>query len=185
MKLYGSYTSPFVRHCRILLLESGLPCEFIVTDGAASAAKSPAKKVPFLEDGELFLTDSCSIIKYLREKNMQAFCFTAIEYDRFCLVNTLLEASVNLFMLEKDGILPAQSAYLQRHVARIQSGLATLDGMRWPSAGPYNDAELRLLCFLDWALFRKRFTFDEYTNLTAFLAAARAYQPFTQTIPHG
>jgi glutathione S-transferase len=111
MKLYGSYTSPFVRHCRILLLESGLPCEFIVTDGVASAAKSPTKKVPFLEDGELFLTDSCSIVKYLREKNMQAFCFTAIEYDRFCLVNTLLEATVNLFMLEKDGILPAQSAY--------------------------------------------------------------------------
>jgi glutathione S-transferase len=57
--------------------------------------------------------------------------------------------------------------------------------MRWPSAGPYNDAELRLLCYLDWVLFRKRFTFDEYPNLTAFLAGARAYQPFTQTIPHG
>lgn len=184
MKLYGSYTSPFVRHCRIVLLETGLPCEFIVTDGAASAAKSPTRKVPFLEDGELLLTDSCSIVKYLREKNMQAFCFTAIEYDRFCLVNTLLDASVNLFMLEKDGILPEQSAYLQRHAARIKSGLATLETMRWRSAPPYNDAELRLLCYLDWVLFRKLFSFDEYTNLTQFLNNARSYQPFTQTIPH-
>lgn len=184
MKLYGSYTSPFVRHCRIVLLESGLPCEFIVTDGVASAAKSPTKKVPFLEDGDLRLTDSCSIIKYLREKNRQAFCFTAIEYDRFCMVNTLLDASVNLFMLEKDGVVPQQSAYLQRHEARIRSGLAELDAMRWPHAGHYNDAELRLLCYLDWVLFRKRFTFDEFTNLTAFLTGARTYQPFVQTIPH-
>lgn len=184
MKLYGSYTSPFVRHCRIVLLESGLPCEFILTDGVASAAKSPTKKVPMLEDGELVLTDSCSIVKYLREKNMQAFCFTAIEYDRFCLVNTLLDASVNVFMLGKDGILPEQSAYLQRHQARIQSGLATLETMRWPSAGPYNDAELRLLCYLDWALFRKLFSIDEYTNLTQFLTSARQYLPFSQTIPH-
>ena len=29
MKLYGSFTSPFVRHVRIVLLETGLACEFI------------------------------------------------------------------------------------------------------------------------------------------------------------
>lgn len=183
MKLYGSYTSPFVRHCRIVLLETDLDCEFIETDGAASAAKSPTKKVPFLEDGGLTLTDSCAIVKYLREKSGQAYCPTVIEYDRLCLVNTLLDASVNLFMLEKDGILPEQSNYLKRHVARIQSGLIEFNQMVLPVAGPYHDAELRLACFLDWVLFRERLVFDEYKNLTDFLKGAHQYPPFAKTVP--
>ena len=37
MKLYGSYTSPFVRHCRIVLLETQQSCEFIETDQTSSA----------------------------------------------------------------------------------------------------------------------------------------------------
>lgn len=184
MKLYGSYTSPFVRHCRIVLLETGLDCEFIETDGAASAAKSPTKKVPFFEDGEVFLTDSGAIVKYLREKAGQVFCPGAFEYDRFCMVNTMLDASINLFLLEKDGITPEQSPYLKRHVARIQSSLADLDAMELPATAPYNDAELRLLSFLDWVLFRKRLTFAEYNNLTGFLANAASYPAFAQTAPH-
>ena len=53
MKLYGSFTSPFARHCRIVLLETGQACDFVETDYAASAAASPAKKVPFLQDGDI------------------------------------------------------------------------------------------------------------------------------------
>lgn len=185
MKLYGSYTSPFVRHCRILLHESNLDWEFVETDGVASAAQTPTKKVPFLRDGDLALTDSCSIVKYIREKNGQPFCFTVLEYDHLCMVNTMLDASVNLFMLEKDGITADQSKYLQRHSARIKASLAELNQRVWRDTGPYNDAELRLLCYLDWVLFRKRFTFDEYTNLTAFLTSARNYLPFTKTAPVG
>ncbi|RZA06776.1 MAG: hypothetical protein EOO68_04495 [Moraxellaceae bacterium] len=73
MKLYGSYTSPFVRHCRIAILETHGECEFIETDQAVSAAKSPTKRVPFFEDGEIFLTDSNAILKYLREKSGQIY----------------------------------------------------------------------------------------------------------------
>ena len=41
MKLYGSYTSPFVRHVRIALLETQQAFEFIETDQAGSSAQSP------------------------------------------------------------------------------------------------------------------------------------------------
>ena len=184
MKLYGSFTSPFVRHCRIALLEGKLNCEFVKTDGAGSAEKSPTQKVPFLEDGDLFLTDSCSILKYLREKSGTAFCPTVIEYDRFCMVNTMLDATVQLFMLAKENITTEQSNYLKRHSARIQSTLAQLDQLVLPEQGPYHDAELRLACYLDWVMFRKIFPFDHYQNLTRFLAAAQSYAPFAQTLPH-
>lgn len=183
MKLYGSYTSPFVRHCRIVLLDKKLDCEFIEADHAVSAVKSPTKKMPFLEDGEIFLTDSTAIVKYFREKAGEVFCHDITTFDHLCLVNTLLDASVCLFMLEKDAIKPEQSIYLQRHEARVQSGLAELDNMSWPDKGPYNDLELRLLCYLDWALFRQRFTFDQHRNLTTFLATARQYPHFAQTSP--
>lgn len=183
MKLYASYISPFARHCRIILLETGLECEFIETDSASSALNSPTKKVPFFEDGEIFLTDSSAIVKYLREKAGQGFCTDATEYDRFCMVNTLLDATYLLFMLEKDGITPKQSPYLQRHEARVQSSIIELNRISWPGRAPYNDAELRLLCYLDWVKFRQRFNFDEHKNLVDFLASARSYQPFIQTVP--
>ena len=62
MKLYGSYTSPYVRHCRIVIEQLGLACDFVEADYTLSAKKSPSMKVPFLQDGDLQLTDSTSIL---------------------------------------------------------------------------------------------------------------------------
>lgn len=183
MKLYGSFTSPFVRHCRIALLEANLACEFIETDAAASAVKSPTKKVPFFEDGAIALSDSSSILKYLREINGGTFCADAREYDQLCLVNTLMEAAINLFFLERDGITPTQSAYLTRHSARIESGLAELNNVPHSLQAPYTEAELRLGCFLAWVKLRNRFDFSQFKNLTLLLAQLENYPPFANTRP--
>lgn len=70
MKLYGSLTSPYVRKVRIVLLEKGLPCEFVVqgaTDpGSRVPGLNPLGKVPVLErdDGEA-LFDSPLICEFL------------------------------------------------------------------------------------------------------------------------
>jgi len=183
MKLYGSFTSPFVRHCRIALLESGLPCEFIETDQAGSAAKSPTQRVPFLEDGEVFLTDSSSILKYLREQSGKTFLLSAAELDQYCMVNTALDATVNLFFLQRDGVDLQAYEYTKRQAARIESSLAELNGLPLPSAAPYTDAQLRLACYLGWGLFRKRINIDAHENLQRFLAGINRYQPFLDTAP--
>lgn len=73
MELYGSYTSPYVRHCRLAMLEAGLDFKFVETDALASARKSPTQKVPFLKDGDITLNDSCSIVKYVRERSGKRF----------------------------------------------------------------------------------------------------------------
>ncbi|WP_352339711.1 glutathione S-transferase N-terminal domain-containing protein, partial [Psychrobacter sp. 16-MNA-CIBAN-0192] len=88
MKLYGSFTSPFVRHCRIALLESTLDYQFIETDQASSATLSPTKRVPFLHDGELSLTDSSAILRYIRHKSSKTYLDTVVELDQFCMINT-------------------------------------------------------------------------------------------------
>lgn len=183
MKLYGSYTSPFVRHCRIALLETGLDCEFIETDQAGSAAQSPTKRVPFLQDGDYFLTDSSSIIKYLREKAGGNFCASAKEFDEYCMVNTALDTTVNIFFLEKDSANVSSIPYVQRQLARIESSLAELNKLNLPTSAPYNDAQLRLACYMSWAIFRNRVDFSSYKNLQTFFAGINQYIPFINTAP--
>jgi len=189
MKLYGSYTSPFVRHCRIALLESNMTAEFIETDAKTSAQLSPTQKVPFLViDDKHTLTDSSAILKYIREASGNTY-FQESEgcehYNQYCTANTLLDTALNVFFLEKDGILSANSAYLQRQQSRIQSGLEQLEQLNLAAEAPYHDGELRIACFLDWALFRNRINVDGYPRLNAFLQSIRQYPYFTQTAPKG
>jgi len=183
MKLYGSYTSPFVRHCRIILLEEKINYEFIETDAAGSATQSPTKRVPFLQDGEQFFTDSSSIIKYLREKSGKKFCNSTKELDEYCMANTALDTTINLFFLERDGVKIADIPYLQRQAARIESTLTELNKLTLPKSAPYNDAQLRLACYIGWATFRKRVDFSPYQNLKVFFANINQYENFTATNP--
>lgn len=183
MKLYGSLTSPFVRHCRIVLLETQQTFEFIETDQTSSAVKSPTKRVPFLEDGPVFLSDSSSIIKYLREKAGQTFCKTAEELDHLCLVNTALDTTVNLFFLKRDGVDIEKIPYLQRQAARIQSIITELNQPPLPTTAPYNDVQLRLACFIDWAKFRKQLDFSHFNHLEAFYSGVLRYKHFQTTEP--
>lgn len=183
MQLFGSYTSPFVRHCRIVVIESGLTVEFIETDAQASAIQSPTKRVPFLRDGDLSLTDSSSIVRYLREKSGQAFLPRVEDLDHYCLINTVLEANVNLFFLEKEGITSEQSPYLQRQKGRVESTLEELDKLALPTQPPYNDVQLRLGCLLAWGRYRKRFTVERLPHLQALLKAMDDYEPFIATAP--
>jgi len=183
MKLYGSYTSPFVRHCRIALLETGFACEFIETDQARSAVQSPTKRVPFLEDGDVFLTDSIAILKYLREKAGQTYLASVNELNQFCMVNTALDATANLFFLERDGVDLQAYEYTRRQAARIESSIAELNNLNLPASAPYNDVHLRLACYLAWGLFRKRINVDAHENLQKFLAGIHRYEPFAETTP--
>ncbi len=183
MKLYGSYTSPYVRHCRVALLEAGLAFEFVETDFSGSAKKSPTQRVPFLEDGNQFFTDSSSIIKYLREKVGTKFCASAKELDDFCLVNSALDATTNLFFIERDGVQIADIPYLLRQAARIETILGELNAMELPVSAPYNDAHLRLACYMGWAKFRKRVDFTPFSNLENFFANANHYEIFRITTP--
>jgi glutathione S-transferase len=183
MKLFGSYTSPFVRHCRIVLLETKLDCDFVETDQSASAIKSPTKRVPFLEDGDIFLTDSSAIIKYLREKAGGSFCASTQELNKFCLVNAALDTVVNLFFIKRDGVDITQIPYLQRQADRIQSTLEELNNTAFSMQAPYDDADLRLGCFISWAKLRNQVDFSVFSNLEKFYEGILGYDAFVKTKP--
>jgi glutathione S-transferase len=164
-------------------LETDSTCEFIETDQAHSAIQSPTKRVPFLEDGNVFLTDSIAILKYLREKAGQSYLTSVDELNQFCMVNTALDTTANLFFLERDGVNLQAYEYTRRQAARIESSLAELNHLSLPASAPYSDVHLRLACYLAWALFRKRINIDVHENLQKFLAGINQYSPFTDTAP--
>ena len=184
MEIYGSFTSPFVRHCRIALLETQLVCTFIETDATQSAEISPTKKVPLLVDGELTLTDSSSILRYLREKAGATFMPDITDFELFNMTNTVMDACVNLFFLEKlDNISVEQSSYLARQKARVLSGLEALNEAPLAAQLPLSDGRIRLACFLDWGVYRERIDLKPFTNLTRLLDVARTDKNFIKTMP--
>lgn len=191
MELYGSFTSPFARHCRIVLLETGAEHQFIETDNAKSATLSPTQKVPFLHYSEhntvKHLNDSSAILKYLREQAGQSFFNDKVEslqqFDHFCTTNTLMDTTINVFYLEKDGLTENNSAYIARQKQRLETGLKALEALTLSHTAPFNDLELRIACFLDWALFRQRITLISYPRLNSFMDAIKNYPHFAITAP--
>lgn len=187
MILYGSFTSPYVRHCRIAVEQGGLDCLFQETDYLASATLSPTKRVPLLKDGDLTLTDSSVILRYLREKSNQDFLPCLSDLELFCLCNTALDTAANLFFLERDGFQTKGGDYLERQSSRLTSSLNELelvaDSISNDELNLKLDSHLRLVCFLSWGVFRKRFSLAERANLQRLLEGAEEDSTFSQTQP--
>ncbi len=187
MKLYGSLTSPYVRHCRIALLEEEVEVEFCKADSVLSAVMSPMQKVPYMEcevEGNKFvLSDSLAILKFIREQKGRGFLANVKSVNDFCATTTIMDACINVFYLEKDGLTPRQSAYLERQNQRIQTGLQYLEKQGFSENIARDDVLLRLACFLDWALFRNRVSLSDFPSLRGLLERANNYPIFEQTKP--
>ncbi len=187
MKLFGSRTSPYVRHCRVALVKQDMAFEFVETDYAASARQSPTRRVPFLEhEGSggvaVRLTDSTSILRWVRERDGRTFLADPAAFDRYLMVNTAMDATVNLFLLERDGLRPDEVPYLARQRDRVDSSLAELD-RQFTDAPHADDDGLRLACFLSWAAFRNRIQTGSYPALERVVEAWDADPTFAGTHP--
>ncbi|RUO29513.1 glutathione S-transferase family protein [Aliidiomarina sanyensis] len=186
IRLFGSFTSPFVRHCRIALAQAGLPYEFVETNYQQSAQGSPTQRVPYLEWEETKLTDSTSILKFIRAQQSQDFLPSLAECELYATANTLLDTTINLFLLEKDGCTPDNTPYLARQLARLGTTLENLNGQVWPTDHKVvvtDDGMLRLCCYLDWVLFRNRLDLTPYPNLLTLLKTAQQNPTFTASAP--
>lgn len=181
--LYGSFTSPFVRHCRYVMTQLEQPFEFVQTDYSQSATGSPLQRVPFMTVGDLKLTDSSSILRYAREQAGQAFLPELSDYDRYAMVNSLLDTAVNLFLLERSGITEVQAEYLGRQKARLETGLAALNQSVTPEQALAKDCHIRCACFVAWAIYRDRLEFSPYPQLLALAETASKDDLFSRTAP--
>jgi len=183
MKLFGSTTSPFARHCRIALEQTQQPYELVAVDYGTSAKESPTQKVPYAQWRGRLLTDSSTIIKMTRESAGQTFLASVEDFECFTLATTLLDTAINLFLLEKSGVQAKEVDYLQRQAQRLQTGLVALNEVVEPEQALTLDGHIRAVCFIDWALMRERVDFDGLDNLTALLHQAQQHDVFQSTDP--
>ncbi len=181
LKLYGSLTSPYVRHCRIALLQENHPFEVVPTDYAASAANSPTKRVPFMEEDGLVLTDSTSILQHVRGRAGKPFLATAAEADVYFLADTALDTAVNLFLLERDGL--TDSPYLTRQRERLTSCFEALEQVATDWDGNWSDGPIRIGCLLAWTRFRNRFDHSGFEALARMMTQLGNDPHFQATAP--
>ena len=195
MKLYGVRTSPYVRHARVALTQSNLEWELeqVTLD---TISRSPTLRVPFLIDGDLTLSDSSVIVRYVREQSGQAFLATVADHELFALVTSVLDTAVNVYLMNIGDSadlaeVPAGASaigfdpktYFERQQERIAVGMQELEHCQLSSSQPYTDGEIRLACLLDWAAYRGTIDLSGKDNLCRFLNEIRMWQPFAETAP--
>ena len=195
MKLYGVRTSPYVRHARVALTQSNLEWELeqVTLD---TISRSPTLRVPFLIDGDLTLSDSSVIVRYVREQSGQAFLATVADHELFALATSVLDTAVNVYLMNIGDCadlaeVPAGASaigfdpktYFERQQERIAVGMQELEHCQLSSSQPYTDGEIRLACLLDWAAYRETIDLSGKDNLCRFLADIRAWPPFAETAP--
>jgi glutathione S-transferase len=183
MHLYGTVTSPYVRHCRIALRHESIPFEFTHADFETSARDSPTKRVPYLRDGDLFLTDSTAILWHIRAHGgKQLFGHgRAREAERYFLADTALDTAINLFLLERDGV--TDTSYLQRQKQRLVATFEALDATIGQWAGSWDDGFLRIGCLLDWVGYRNRYDISAHAGLARFHRTCEGWPVFAETAP--
>lgn len=195
MKLYGVRTSPYVRHARIALAQSGLEWQLEQVN-SETIIKSPTRRVPFLIDGDLILTDSSVIVRHIREKTGQPFLKTIAHHELFALSTTVLDTAVNVFLMNVNNsddlaVVAAGAStigfdpksYFESQQKRVGIGIRELDKLTLPDTEPYNDGEIRLACLLDWAIYRGTVDITGMAGLQHFLDKIRNWIPFTETAP--
>lgn len=181
MQLHGTYTSPYVRHCRIVVAQENVNCGFVETTAGESGAYTATLRVPFLVDGDLQLNDSLSIIRHLRAQNDHKLFRDASDLDFFCTVNTALDTAVNIFQFERDGIITG--AYLDLQRDRLAGLFHELNEKPSHFDGQWTDAWIRLACLLGWVRFRDRYDVSQHPSLECFLAGADRWSLFAETTP--
>ena len=196
MKLYGVRTSPYVRHARVALAQSDLDWELeqVTLD---TIGQSPTLRVPFLTDGNLTLSDSSVIVRYVREQSGQSYLTRIADHEVFALATSVLDTAVNVYLMNignsadladvptgtsTTGFDP--KTYFERQQERITVGMQELERCQLSFSQPYTDGEIRLACLLDWAAYRDTIDLSGKDNLCRFLAEIRTWPPFAETAPN-
>ncbi|MBD1580743.1 glutathione S-transferase family protein [Pseudoalteromonas sp. S16_S37] len=175
MQLYGSNTSPYARRIRMFATCHNLPVSyqhldiFSETDRATLIANNPARKIPFLIDGQDTICDSGAIYRYLVDK----FHLTKMTYwqeNQLVNINACNDSLVELLLCTRSGLNTNSDALffnLQRE--RIEAVLSDLNEQCVKSDFLDCDyLQISLYCLLDWIEFRKLTDLSSFTALLHF-----------------
>ena len=136
MKLVGSKTSPYVRKCRVILIERGLPYDF-VEESAWNAETTvprynPLNKVPalVLDNGESIF-DSVVISEYLDAISGETLIprepeARALVRRTEALGDGLADAGITAFLERKREAARQDPAWIARQLDKVNSAINTI-----------------------------------------------------------
>jgi glutathione S-transferase len=178
IRLFGSFTSPYVRRVRVVADELGLPLEQIDTtppEGTAELRKrSPIWKVPVAEIEGQLIFDSHVITEVLLERfgrgKLAPLPVDDIEArNAISVIDGALDALINAFYLGKEGVTPEQAPYLKKQSERAAASLAWLEqNVHEPfvtSKKQLGLPEIALGSALGWMRFRNVYDIEQHQRL--------------------
>ena len=200
MKLIGSYTSPFVRKIRVILIEKGIPfslLEDVPWDLNSRAPQyNPLGKVPILidEQGRTWF-DSPVIAEFIealhaKHSLVPVAKLAAVEVRQIeSLADGVVEAGIAIFLEHKRPEEMQNTDWIDRQHAKINRGIAALEkmisGKEWLHADNFSLADIAVGVVLEWLNFRLP-TLGWQENapaLTAYLDKLRQRPSFQETQP--
>jgi glutathione S-transferase len=195
MKLYGTTTSPYVRRVRALALEVGLPTELVdtATDAGMAALRdvSPIRKVPTARIDDKTLWDSAAITDYVVATRglaeLRPVRDAVAETQLRLAIDGALDAAINVFYLERDGVDVNAVAYTQKQNERVVSCLtyvaSSLKGGFCTDDPRFGVTEIALATTLEWFIFRNRYPVDTIPALAEAMAVHRERASLVATRP--
>ena len=179
--LVGSEKSPFVRVCRMLMMQNKIDFEFRILNfvvdrvhAEALAKESPINRVPILMDGEQTIFDSRVIVNHLIKKHG----LRELSLDEENLVSaaySCMDSGVVLFLMQQDGFdVNGPGFFLARQRERIPRNIEFMTpwARDLDPANPrdWNFASMSLFAFLFWAQARELIKLADYPEMVSFMA---------------
>lgn len=197
IRLYGSFTSPFVRRIRFIAQELGITYEQIDTmteRGQEELRKrTPIWKVPYVEMDDVKIWDSHAILEYMFDKygtggiRIPQGSEKWRESNLIHAIDACVESSINVFYLQRDGLELEQAPYLQKQTHRVESILkwvrAELRDNYFTDVQEIGLSELALYTSLDWMRFRKTYPVENDSIFSSFLQYHGNNENFRNTEP--
>lgn len=159
MRLYGSYTSPYVRRLRVLMQDIEYDFELVnifdASDREKLAQVNPSMKIPMLENKGEYIFDSGVIYRYLVEK-----CGLPVlswrEENLLTSINSINDSLVQLFILAKSDIAQLKdSVFYKMQQQRLDIAFKQLNEEAKQGAfDQWHYPSICLFCLLDWVVFR-------------------------------
>ncbi len=169
MKLIGSYTSPFVRKIRVMLLEKGIPFSLLEdipwNQDSKAPQYNPLGKVPILidEQGKTWF-DSPVIAEYIEALHAKHMLIPpgkigAVEVRQLeALADGIVEAGIAIFLERKREIEMQNPDWVTRQHEKIKRGIAALENIlgdnNWLHADNFSLADISVGVVLEWLNFR-------------------------------
>ena len=175
MQLVSTVASPYARRIRIWALENNCDLELITLDifseqdRPSMISKNPARKIPILIDGDLTLSDSNSILRYLLEKTAQPK-LTWPQENLLTTINACNDSLVEMVLCKRSGFdTHSDKLFFNLQNERIAETLSYLNThLTDDEFKSCESLNISLYCLLDWICFRELTDFSQYSALVSF-----------------